>query len=151
MNPGIIFLLLLVGAPLVELYVLIEVGSEIGALSTILLSVFTAILGAALVRLQGVSVLLRVQETLARGEAPALEMLEGAVLMMAGVMLLFPGFITDAMGFLMLVPPLRRQLIVAVLKRSGAIGPAPGGPAGDEGEEIRRVTIIQGEYRREDE
>ena len=151
MNPGIIFLLLLIGAPLVELYVLIEVGSEIGALSTILLSVFTAILGAALVRLQGVSVLLRVQETLARGEAPALEMLEGAVLMMAGVMLLFPGFITDAMGFLMLVPPLRRKLIVAVLKRSGAMGPAPGGRTGNEGEDIRRVTIIQGEYRREDD
>ena len=151
MNPGIIFLLLLIGAPLVELYVLIEVGSEIGALSTILLSIFTAILGAALVRLQGVSVLLRVQETLARGEAPALEMLEGAVLMMAGVMLLFPGFITDAMGFLMLVPPLRRRLIVAVLKRSGAMGPAPGGRAAGEGEDIRRVTIIQGEYRQEDD
>ncbi len=151
MNPGIIFLLLLIGAPLVELYVLIEVGSEIGALSTILLSIFTAILGAALVRLQGVSVLLRVQQTLARGEAPALEMLEGAVLMVAGVMLLFPGFITDAMGFLMLVPPLRRQLILAVLKRSGAMGPAPGGHTDGEGEEIRRVTIIQGEYRREDD
>ncbi|WP_457673182.1 FxsA family protein [Thiolapillus sp.] len=150
MNPGIIFLLLLVGAPLVELYVLIEVGSEIGALPTILLSIFTAILGAALVRLQGVSVLLRVQETLARGEAPALEMLEGAVLMMAGVMLLFPGFITDAMGFLMLVPPLRRRLILAVLKSRGVLRPGPGGAPADDGE-IRRVTIIQGEYRREDD
>ncbi len=150
MNPGFIFLLLLVGAPLLELYVLIEVGSEIGALTTILLSIFTAILGAALVRLQGVSVLLRVQETLARGEAPALEMLEGAVLMMAGVMLLFPGFITDAMGFLMLVPPLRRSLILALLRHSGRLSPAPGDAARDE-EPVRRVTIIQGEYRKEDD
>ncbi|BAO42967.1 FxsA family protein [Thiolapillus brandeum] len=150
MNPGFIFLLLLVGAPLLELYVLIEVGSEIGALPTILLSIFTAILGAALVRLQGVSVLLRVQETLARGEAPALEMLEGAVLMMAGVMLLFPGFITDVMGFLMLIPPLRRHLIVAVLRNSGTLRPAPPGTSRDE-DPVRRVTIIQGEYRKEDD
>ena len=150
MNPGFIFLLLLVGAPLVELYVLIEVGSQIGALPTILLSVFTAILGAALVRLQGVSVLLRVQETLARGEAPALEMLEGAVLMMAGVMLLFPGFITDIIGFLMLIPPLRRRLIVAVLRNSGTLTPAPSATPGEQ-ESVRRLTIIQGEYRKEDD
>jgi UPF0716 protein FxsA len=151
MNPGIIFLLLLVGAPLLELYVLIEVGSEIGALTTILLSIFTAVLGAALVRLQGVSVLMRVQQTLAKGEAPALEMLEGAMLMMSGMMLLFPGFITDIMGFLLLIPPLRRKFILAILKRSGAISTREqgAGPAADV--EIRRVNIIQGEYRRDDD
>ncbi len=151
MNPGIIFLLLLVGAPLLELYVLIEVGSEIGALPTILLSIFTAVLGATLVRMQGISVLTRVQQTLAKGEAPALEMLEGAMLMMSGVMLLFPGFITDIMGFLMLIPPLRRKFILAILKRSGAISTRKqgAGPAADV--EIRRVNIIQGEYRRDDD
>ncbi len=151
MNPGIIFLLVLVGAPLLELYVLISVGSEIGALSTILISVFTAILGAALVRMQGVSVLMRVQQTMARGEAPALEMLEGALLMVSGVMLLFPGFITDMIGFLLLVPPLRQKFIVAMLKRSGALSPSPpgSGPAPDA--KVRRVNIIQGEYRRDDD
>ena len=150
MNPGIIFLLILVGAPLIELYVLIEVGSEIGALPTILLSIFTAILGAFLVRLQGVSVLMRVQNTLARGEAPALEMLEGAMIMMSGVMLLFPGFITDIFGFLMLVPPLRRKFILAMLKRSGTLSPG-GAAAGAADVEIRRVNIIQGEYRQDDD
>lgn len=151
MNLGIIFLLLLVGAPLLELYVLIEVGSEIGAITTILLSIFTAVLGAALVRLQGVSVLMRVQQTLARGEAPALEVLEGAMIMMSGVMLLFPGFITDILGFMMLVPPLRRKLILAVLKRSGTLSPMEhgAGPAADV--EIRRVNIIRGEYHRDDD
>ncbi len=149
MNPGIIFLLLLVGAPLLELYVLIEVGSEIGALPTILLSIFTAVLGATLVRMQGISVLMRVQQTLARGEAPALEMLEGAMLMMTGVMLLFPGFITDIMGFLMLIPPLRRKFILAMLKRSGTLSSTGTGSAADV--EIRRVNIIQGDYRRDDE
>ncbi len=151
MNPGIIFLLVLVGAPLLELYVLIEVGSEIGALPTILISVFTAVLGASLVRMQGVSVLLRVQQTLARGEVPALEMLEGALLMMAGIMLLFPGFITDAFGFLLLVPPLRRKLILAVMKRSGAMGPGSGGPSPASEAEVRKIRIIEGEYRHEDD
>ncbi|WP_457667303.1 FxsA family protein [Thiolapillus sp.] len=151
MNPGIIFLLILVGAPLVELYVLIEVGSEIGALPTILLSIFTAILGAYLVRMQGVSVLVRVQNTLARGEAPALEMLEGAMIMMSGVMLLFPGFITDIFGFLMLVPPLRRKFILAMLKRSGGLSPAGAPQDGSADVEIRRVNVIQGEYRRDDD
>ncbi|WP_456404047.1 FxsA family protein [Thiolapillus sp.] len=151
MNPGIIFLLLLVGAPLLELYVLIEVGSEIGALTTILLSIFTAVLGAALVRLQGVSVLMRVQQTLARGEAPALEMLEGAMIMMSGVMLLFPGFITDIMGFLMLVPPLRRKFILAMLKRSGALSPMEPGTGSNADVKIHRVNIIQGEYHRNDD
>ncbi|HDK37992.1 MAG TPA: FxsA family protein [Thiolapillus brandeum] len=151
MNPGIIFLLLLVGAPLMELYVLIEVGSEIGALTTILLSIFTALLGAALVRMQGISVLMRVQQTLARGEAPALEMLEGAMLMVSGVMLLFPGFITDVMGFLILIPPLRQKFILAMLQRSGTLSPMgpDTGPASDV--EIRRIKIIQGEHRWDDD
>jgi len=133
------------------IYVLIEVGSEIGALPTILISIFTAVLGASLVRMQGVSVLLRVQKTLARGEVPALEMLEGALLMMAGIMLLFPGFITDAIGFLLLVPPLRRKFILAVMKRSGAMGPGPGGPSPASGAEVRKIRIIEGEYRHEDD
>ena len=151
MNPGIIFLLLLVGAPLLELYVLIEVGSEIGALPTILLSIFTAILGASLVRMQGLSVLMRVQQSMAQGQAPAIEMLEGAMLMLSGVMLLFPGFITDIFGFLMLIPPLRRSFIIAMLKRSGNLSPAPGDSTATSEAKIKSVHIIQGEYRREDD
>lgn len=143
MNPLFVFLILLVGAPLVELYVLIRVGSVIGALPTVALSIFTAVLGAFLVRMQGLSVLLRVQQTLARGEAPALELLEGAVLMMAGIALLFPGFITDAMGFLLLVPPLRRRLILAVLRRSGTLKPPPGPPPSS-------ARIIETQWRRDD-
>ncbi len=147
MNPAFLLLLILVGAPLVELYVLIEVGGEIGALPTIGLSIFTAVLGAWLVRLQGLSVLFRVRQTLARGETPAVEMLEGALLMMAGVLLLFPGFITDALGFLVLVSPLRRALVRAVLRRAVAFGPPPGAGGG----RTPDVRVIEGEYRREKE
>ena len=147
MNPTLIFLLLFVGAPLVELYFLIQIGSVIGALPTILVSIFTAVLGGALVRMQGMSVLLRVQENLAQEQVPALELMEGAVLMISGLLLLLPGFITDAFGFLMLVPPVRKALILAVLKRTGTLQPAAPG----DGEKTVHFRIIEGEYRRDDD
>ncbi len=146
-SPALLFLIIFVAAPLAELYLLIEVGSVIGAIPTIALSLFTAVLGGVLVRAQGFSVLFRVQAALDRREVPALELLEGALLLLVGVALLLPGFITDAIGFLLLVPPLRRGLILRWLKRRGALQPAPGGPAGPE---ARRDRIIEGDYRRED-
>ncbi len=151
MNPGIFFLLILLGAPLIELYFLIEVGSQIGAFPTILLTVFTAALGAILVRMQGVSVLMRVQATLARGEAPALEMLEGALLMISGVLLFFPGFITDALGFLLLIPPLRQWFILKILQRSGTLRRGHPDDSWEAPVETRKIHVIRGEYRREDD
>lgn len=147
-NPLFVFLLVFVFAPLIELYVLIEVGSEIGALPTILLSVFTAILGGSLVRLQGFSVLFRAQTAMAQNEVPAIELLEGAILLLTGLALLLPGFITDAVGFLLLITPLRRYLIIRYLAASGRMRPDDrrgppddtGGPGG----------YIEGEYRRDD-
>ena len=126
LNPAILFLLFFVGAPLVELYLLIEVGSQIGALPTIALSVFTAVLGGMLVRMQGFAVLFRAQSQMANKEIPALELMEGAMLLLVGLALLLPGFITDAIGFLLLIPPLRRWLIVRWLKARGTLQPAPG-------------------------
>lgn len=145
-SPFLLFLVFFVGAPLVELYLLIEVGSVIGALPTIVLSVFTAILGGALVRLQGFSVLFRAQAQMANQEVPAIELLEGALLLMVGFALLLPGFITDAIGFVLLIPPLRRALIVRWLKRRGALQPAPR-PGDVEG---RSERIIEGDWRRDD-
>jgi UPF0716 protein FxsA len=142
--PLLVLLAVFVGAPLVELYVLIEVGGEIGAIPTIALSVFTAVLGGLLVRMQGLSVVLRVQQALGRDELPAIELLEGAVLLATGVLLLLPGFITDALGFLLLVPALRRALIVALLKRRGSLRPGGPGPGPD------RQGYIEGEFRRDD-
>lgn len=147
MNPTLIFLLLFVGAPLVELYFLIEVGSAIGALPTILVSIFTAVLGGSLVRMQGMSVIMRVQQSLAQGQTPALEMMEGALLMVSGLLLLLPGFVTDAFGFLMLIPPVRRALILTVLKRSGKLRPG----ASVDAEKSAHFRIIEGEYRRDDD
>jgi len=135
-----LFFLLFVGVPLLELFLLIQVGSEIGALPTIGLSILTAILGSLLVRLQGFSVLSRVRSMLDRGEPPALEVLDGALVLIAGVMLLLPGFLTDALGFLLLVPPLRRLLILRFVR----IIPVHAQPQGEPGH-----RVIEGEFRRE--
>ena len=135
-----LFLLLFVGVPLIELYLLIQVGSEIGALSTIALSVFTAILGSLLVRVQGFSVLMRVRTLLDHGETPALEVLDGALLLIAGLMLLLPGFLTDGLGFLLLIPPVRQWLIRRFVR---LVPVQPQGPAGPE------PRVIEGECRRE--
>jgi UPF0716 protein FxsA len=133
--------------PLVEIYVLLEVGSVIGALPTIGLVVFTAVLGATLIRAQGVSTLMRAHQSLDRGEVPAVELLEGAFLLVAGALLLTPGFVTDTIGFLCLVPRLRRNLIQGFLANRLAAGVVPGEhPAGGP-----HPHVIEGEFRREDD
>ena len=99
--------------PLIEVWLLVTVGSLIGAGWTIFLIVLTAVIGAALVRAQGLSTLARSQESLRQGELPAVELLEGAALLLAGALLLTPGFFTDTIGFVLLVPPLRRRIIRA--------------------------------------
>jgi UPF0716 protein FxsA len=145
MNLFIPFVLLVLGLPTLELYLLIEIGSDIGAIPTIFLVVFTAVLGGLLVRSQGISTLMRVRQALERDEVPALEMLEGAVLLLGGLLLLIPGFFTDALGFLCLVPALRRLLLMGVVRRFRASA-----------EVVRtRETradaghVIEGEFRRE--
>ena len=131
-----LFPLLLFGfisVPLAELYVLIEVGSAIGALPTILLCIATAVVGAALVRTQGLRTLREVHQALGRGEIPALAVLEGLALALAGVLLLTPGLVTDMLGFAALMPPLRREL----LRRLLDVRPHPGS------------VVLDGEYRRD--
>ena len=139
----IIFLLLFISIPLIEIYFLIQVGSHIGALPTIGLSVFTALFGGALVRIQGFAVLGRVHEAMARNQLPALEMLDGTLLFVAGLVLLLPGFVTDVLGFLLLVPGLRRRLIAHVVR----VVPDPSMPDPDSVSGGPRV--IEGEYRHE--
>ncbi len=143
MNPFAVLFLLLLVVPLVELYFLIQVGRVIGAIPTIALVVFTALLGAMLLRLQGWATLQRTRLTLARGELPALEVLEGVLLVLAGICLLLPGFVTDVVGFLLLVPTLRQGLVRAFLRRNP---PPAARPPGRE-----EPRTIEGEYRREDD
>lgn len=133
----ILFLLFLT-VPLVEIYFLIQVGQEIGAFSTVLLCILTAALGAILLRIQGILTLLRAREKLQRGEIPADNLLEGLILLIAGVMLLTPGFVTDVIGFLCLVPSLRSRMALNMLHRAFR-------------EDLRRRNIIvEGEFWEED-
>ncbi|THK40433.1 FxsA family protein [Methylophaga sp. SB9B] len=115
-----LFLLFLL-VPIAEIYVLIEVGEVIGAGWTILFVIATAVLGAWLVKLQGLVTMQRAQESIRRGETPALEMLEGMTLFISGFLLLIPGFVTDAVGFLLLVPTLRRNLLLKLIRNSNVI------------------------------
>lgn len=128
--------------PVLDIYLLLEVGSLVGALPTVLLVVATAVLGARLVRRQGVSALARVQGALDRGELPAVPLVEGAMLLVAGALLLTPGFFTDALGFLVLVPSLREPAARWLLARLVTHGSSTGDPRGP--------RTLEGEYHRED-
>ncbi|MEH6558733.1 MAG: FxsA family protein [Oceanicoccus sp.] len=112
--------LLFIVVPIVEMWVLIEVGSAIGALSTIALVFLTAAVGLALLRQQGINTLLKVNARMERGELPAGEILEGVMLAVGGALLLTPGFITDVIGFCCLLPFTRKSL-VAILLRQGVV------------------------------
>jgi len=105
----ILFILFLT-VPLLEIYILVKGGSVIGASPTILLGILTAFLGAALLRIQGIQTLARVRMKLDQGEIPAVDMLGGLILLISGLLLLTPGFFTDIIGFLCLIPRLREYL-----------------------------------------
>lgn len=132
--------------PLIEIYLLIKVGSSIGALPTVFLVVFTAVLGALLLRHQGLYTYAKVQQALARGELPTMAMFEGLVLLICGALLLTPGFFTDAIGFLGLIPPIRKGLILWVLEHGviRSVGPRPSPFSQSSGPQT-----LEGEYRHE--
>jgi UPF0716 protein FxsA len=149
MNPLLLVILLFVGVPIVELYFLIKVGAQIGVFETLFLTLFTAALGGWMVRVQGFSTFARVRESMERGEVPAIDMMEGVVLLACGFLLLLPGFITDIVGFIFLIPWVRRWLLTIALQSSGVMRPMQSEQPGSQGGERKRV--IEGEYRREDE
>ena len=113
-----LFILLFIFTPLIEIYLLITIGSEIGALPTIALILFTAGLGVALLRIQGLMTLTKIRQSLDQGELPAATMLEGLMLLIAGALLLTPGFFTDTIGFICLVPSIRSKIANSILKRA---------------------------------
>ena len=115
-----IILFLFITVPLAELYVLIEVGSNIGGLSTILLCLFTAAFGGLLIRWQGLETLISAQRELIQGGLPATQVLHGILLAVAGLLLFLPGLITDTIGFLLLVPAFRLLIIRRAMRRQKA-------------------------------
>ena len=148
-----IFLVLFIVIPIAEMWLLIEVGSRIGALPTIGLVLLTAVIGLALLRQQGFATLLKAQQKMQAGQIPAKEMGEGIFLAVGGALLLTPGFITDFVGFCCLIPGLRHLLLGQLLKRWSLVqfhrvdGQGDGfySPPRNQGRET-----LDGEYRRED-
>lgn len=110
-----LLLLAFILIPLLEIGLFIEIGSAIGALATIGLIILTAVIGVTLIRLQGLITLGRIREKLDHDEIPATDLVEGLILLVAAVLLLTPGFFTDAIGFAALIPALRRPLAVRLL------------------------------------
>ncbi len=97
--------------PVIELMLLIEIGSRIGTLNTIGVILATATAGAYLAKAQGFLAVRRIQDTLARGELPGQALLHGLFILVGGIFLLTPGFLTDVIGLSMLVPPIRQGYI----------------------------------------
>ena len=110
-------LLLFTLIPLAELYILIEIGSRFGAMTTIVIIIGTGILGAYLAKQQGFQVWLKIQGEIGQGKFPANELLDGLLLLIAGVVLLTPGLLTDLMGFIILFPATRKYIREWVKKK----------------------------------
>ncbi len=136
--------------PLLEIYLFIKIGTEIGALSTIALIALTAIVGVALLRHQGLSTLQNVQRQMQQGQVPAVGLLEGIMLFFAGALLLTPGFFTDLIGFLLLIPRIRKSLALWLLERSGTIVKMnPGQPS--QPSQSGSNHFIEGEFQNKDD
>ena len=112
-----VLLIAFLTVPVVEIYLLFQVGEVIGAGWTIFLIIVTAIIGATLLRQQGLATLTRLNQSIAQGQLPPTVMIEGLLLLVSGAFLLTPGFFTDAVGFLLLVPPVRHLIATYLLKK----------------------------------
>ena len=113
-----ILLIAFIAIPVIEIYLLIQVGGIIGAGWTILIVIGTAILGASLLRQQGLATWTRLNQRIAQGELPPTILVEGILLLLSGAFLLTPGFFTDTVGFLFLTPFVRKAFAGYLLRRS---------------------------------
>ena len=108
MNTAILFI---IGIPAIEIYLMIKVGGEIGALNTILLIFFTAVAGVYFAKMAGLSTLRSGFNQLVKNEIPIYEIISGAALAFAALLLIIPGFLTDIVGFLLIIPVTRKFLL----------------------------------------
>ncbi|WP_404400936.1 FxsA family protein [Pelagibacterium halotolerans] len=111
---GRLILLAILLMPFIEIAVFIWVGGQIGILATLAAIVGTAAAGIALLRMQGIGLILDCQQMMARGEVPARQFGEAMLLALAGVLLLIPGFVTDAIGFILFIPAVRAAIFTAL-------------------------------------
>lgn len=110
-------LLIFIAMPIIEMWLLITVGREIGAWSTIGLVLLTAAVGFSLLRQQGFATLFRARQKMDAGELPAIEMVEAIILAVCGALLVTPGFVTDVVGFVGLIPGFRRFIVTGMVSK----------------------------------
>lgn len=137
------FIIIFFIIPLAEVYAFMTVGAEIGVLSTLLLCVLTAIIGGALVRFQGLETLMKAQNNLRGGKLPLDEIFSGFCIVIAGALLLTPGFVTDIVGFLLLFPPFR-AFLRQILSKNAHFNVKTHGNH----EKTQQSDIIEGDYER---
>ena len=135
MNP--IFLTIIL-VPVVEIYLLIKIGSQIGAITTILLIFITAIVGVYYAKYEGLNTLRSGFNQLKRNETPTYEMLSGAAIAFAALLLIIPGFATDLLGFLLIFPLTRKFIFNGIFKKFNTVN-------------TRKNNFIDGEYEDLDE
>ena len=126
---GLLLLLAFLVVPVVEIYVIIQVGQAIGAVPTVLLLLLDGVVGAAIVRREGAKAWLALREALAAGRVPTREIADGALVVLGGALLLSPGFVTDAVGLFLVLPftrPLARRLLARTMGRRVRIVTATG-------------------------
>ncbi len=143
-------MLLFLGFPLLEIAVLILVGQWIGFWPTLGLLVLSAVVGMLVIRRQGVAMLGRMFDSVSRGGLVITSIVDSYAMIVAGCLLIVPGFITDALGLALLVPPLRRWLLAAVLPGMRT-PPRDAAPTREPGASAKRPIVIEGSYERLDD
>lgn len=124
-----LLVLLFVLVPIVELYVIVQVAHALGVLDTLALLLVISVLGGWLAKREGLGVLRRIQGQMASGQVPTNALVDGAILLVAGVLMLTPGFVTDAFGLVLLLPPTRaavRRLLIGRFRRKVSLGATTG-------------------------
>jgi len=137
-------LLLFTLVPILEIWLLIRIGQAIDVGPTIVLVIATGVIGAALARREGLRTLTRINESLARGIMPAAEMVEGLMITVAGVALVTPGVVTDAIGLAILIPPVRawlRRRLTDYFKKRVTLIQYPPGPTGPSDKQFIDVEV----------
>ena len=146
--PFFLLVFLFIGVPIAEITLLIRVGTAIGVFNTIAFVIFTAVLGAYLVRKQGLETVNKLQQETNAGRVPAMQIAEGVALLFAGAVLMTPGFITDALGFAILIPPVRQALIAWSAKNlfKGQVHTAYASSTSATRQSVDNADVIEGEY-----
>lgn len=114
------FIFIFIFLPIVEIYFFVKIGTEIGAISTIIFTLITAMLGIFTIKYQGISSFIQARQSIFSNEEPAIEILSNFALLICGLLLLIPGFVTDFFGILLIFPIVRKILIKYLIKKAGS-------------------------------